>query len=200
MTTSRPRTLLGVVLGVALATIAAWLATQLLRGNPSSPAAQPPPPASARATSPTETTASPAFTREGAIEGLRLIVRKRLEAFNTLDEAILRSIYTADCRLANGNACLKGDLETLRDLQRKNQRLHGYPNIITEIKLLSWEPMTRTAVMRVEYEARPAEIINAAGEVVSTEKRTAKRVVDQVNLAWDGSRWRQAFAGRVTSS
>jgi hypothetical protein len=196
MTTSRPRILLGVVLGVALAATAVWLSIQLLHGTPTSPAAQPPPPAP----TPTETTASPAFTKEGAVEGLRIIVRRRLEAFNTLDEAVLRSLYTADCRLANGNACLKGDLGTLRDLRRKSQRLHGYPNIVTEITLLSWEPTTRTAVMRLEYEARPAEIIDATGEVVSREKRSTKRVIDQVNLVWDGSRWRQAFAGRVALS
>ncbi|SRR6266498_741998 len=198
MTTSRPRTLAGVVLGVALAATAVWLATQLLRGNPPSSSTQPPSPAPT--TAPTATTAASAFTREGAVAGLRIIVRKRLEAFNTLDEAVLRSIYTADCRLANGAACLKGDLETLRNLQRKNQRLHGYPNTVTAIKVLSWEPTIRTAVLRLEYQALAAEIVNSKGEVVGVEKRNVRRVVDQVNLVWDGSQWRQAFAGRVSSS
>jgi hypothetical protein len=198
MTTSRPRTLAGMVLGIALATTAAWLATQLLRGDPPPPAAQPPPPAPT--TAPTQTTVAPAFTKEGAVAGLRLIVRKRLEAFNTLDEAVLRSIYTADCQLANGEPCLKGDLTTLRTLQQKNQRLHGYPNTVTEIRILSWEPTIRTAVLRLEYQASAAEIVNSKGEVVSVEKRNARRVVDQVNLLWNGSQWRQAFAGRVSSS
>jgi nuclear transport factor 2 (NTF2) superfamily protein len=146
------------------------------------------------------TTRAPAFTQEGAIAGLRIIVRKRLEAFNTLNEATLRSIYSADCRLANGNSCLKGDLETLRSLRRKGQRLHGYPNIVTKIEILSWEPVGFTAVMRLEYETRSAQIVNTKGELVQTENRNIGRVVDQINLVWDGASWRQAFAGRIGSS
>ncbi|HEX6673620.1 MAG TPA: hypothetical protein VF486_01130, partial [Actinomycetes bacterium] len=75
MTASRPRTLAGVVLGITLAAAAAWLATQLLDGDPLPPATQPPPPVPT--TAPTQTTAAPAFTKEGAVAGLRLIVRKR---------------------------------------------------------------------------------------------------------------------------
>jgi nuclear transport factor 2 (NTF2) superfamily protein len=199
MTRPRPRTLLGVAVGVALAATAAWLAVQLLRGSPPSPSTQPPPPAPT-ATAPTVTTIAPAFTKEGAIAGLRIIVRKRLEAFNTLNEATLRSIYTADCRLSNGNSCLQGDLETLRSLQRKGQRLRGYPNVITNIQILSWEPAGFTAVMRLEYETHPAQIVNGKGELVETETRKAGRVIDQINIVWDGTSWKQAFAGRIGSS
>jgi hypothetical protein len=199
MTTSRPRAALGVVLGLALAATAVWLALLLARGDQPHQATQPPP-TPAATTSPTETTAAPAFTRDGAVAGLRIIVRKRLEAFNTLDESILRSIYTTDCRLEDGSPCLKGDLETLRGLQKRNQRLQGYPNVIKEIKLQSWEPTGQTAVMRLVYDALPAKIVNSQGELVATDQRGSKRIVDQVNLVWDGSHWRQAFAGRLESS
>jgi len=199
MTTSRSRAVLGVILGIALAATAVWLALLLARGDQPHQATQPPPTAAAT-TSPTETTTAPAFTRDGAVAGLRIIVRKRLEAFNTLDESILRSIYTNDCRLEDGSSCLKGDLDTLRGLKEKNQHLQGYPNVIKSIELLSWEPTGRTAIMRLVYEALPARIVNSQGEVVATEQRGSKRVVDQVNLVWDGSQWRQAFAGRLESS
>jgi hypothetical protein len=190
MTTSRPRILLGVVLGVALAATAVWLSIQLLNGTPTSPAAQPPPPAP----TPTETTASPAFTREGAVEGLRIIVRKRQEALNTVDASILETIYTANCRLANGKACLKSDQIILDDLKRKNQHLQGYPIRIKQVTVTSWEPRGRTAVMRLVYEALPARFVDSTGSVVETEPG-ARIVTDQVNLVWDGTRWRQAFIG-----
>ena len=199
MTTSRSRAVLGVILGIALAATAVWLALLLARSDQPHQATQPPPTAAAT-TSPTETTTAPAFTRDGAVAGLRIIVRKRLEAFNTLDESILRSIYTNDCRLEDGSSCLKGDLDTLRGLKEKNQHLQGYPNVIKSIELQSWEPTGRTAIMRLVYEALPARIVNSQGEVVATEQRGSKRVVDQVNLVWDGSQWRQAFAGRLESS
>jgi hypothetical protein len=199
MTTSRSRAVLGVILGLALAATAVWLGVLLVRGDQPRQATQPPPTAAAP-TSPTQTTTAPAFTRDGAVAGLRIIVRKRLEAFNTLDESILRSIYTNDCRLEDGSSCLRGDLETLRGLQERHQRLQGYPNVIKEIKLQSWEPTGRTAIMRLIYEALPAKIVNSQGEVVTTEQRGSKRIVDQVNLVWDGSQWRQAFAGRLESS
>jgi hypothetical protein len=85
-------------------------------------------------------------------------------------------------------------------LKEKNQRLEGYPNVIKEIKLSSWEPAGRTAVMRLAYETLPAKIVNSQGQVVATEQRGARRLVDQVNLVWDGTLWRQAFAGRLESS
>jgi hypothetical protein len=199
MTTSRSRAVLGVILGFALAAAAVWLALLLTRDDQPSQAT-PPPPTAAATTSPTQATTAPAFTKDGAVTGLRIIVRKRLEAFNTLDESLLRSIYTNDCRLEDGSSCLKGDLATLRGLKEKNQRLEGYPNVIKEIKLSSWEPAGRTAVMRLAYEALPAKIVNSQGRVVATEQRGARRLVDQVNLVWDGSLWRQAFAGRLESS
>ncbi len=195
MTTSRPRILLGVVLGVALTATAVWLSIQLLHGTPTSPAAQPPPPAP----TPTETTASPAFTKEGAVEGLRIIVRRRLEAFNTLDESILETLYTPDCRLADGSSCLKGDLNFLNTLRSRNERLDGYPNSVQEIKVLSWEPESHTAVMRLVYEALPGKVVNASGKV-SYLRRDARRMVDEVNISWDGNRWRQAHVRGVASS
>ena len=105
MTTSRSRTVLGVILGLALAATAVWLGVLLVRGDQPRQATQPPPTAAAP-TSPTQATTAPAFTRDGAVAGLRILVRKRLEAFNTLDESILRSIYTNDCRLEDGSSCL----------------------------------------------------------------------------------------------
>ena len=192
MTTSRPRTLAGVVLGIALATAAAWLAVQLLRGDPPPPATQPPPPAPT--TAPSQTTAAPAFTKEGAVAGLRLIVRKRQEALNTLDESIFGTIYTADCRLANGKGCLASDQAILDDLKTKDQHLQGYPIRIKQITVTSWEPNGRTAVLRLAYEALPAHFVDTKGSVVESEPG-AKHVTDQVNLAWDGVRWRQAFIG-----
>src|SRR6266540_3769295 len=194
MTTSRPRTLAGVVLGVALATTAVWLATQLLRGNPPPAATQPPPPGPT--TVPTRTTAAPKFTKEGAVAGLRIIVRRRLEAFNTLDASILETLYTPDCRLADGRPCLKTDQKTVQDFKRKNQHLRGYPSVVKEIKVLSLDLQTRTAVMRLVYEFLPAQIVNSQGQVVENVSGT-RRVVDQANLVWDGVRWRQAWGGTL---
>jgi hypothetical protein len=198
MTRPRPRTLLGVAVGVALAATAAWLAVQLLHGNPPSPATQPPAPAPTT-TAPTATTSAPAFTKEGAIAGLRIIVRKRLEAFNTLDASILETLYTPDCRLADGRSCLKTDQKTVDDFKRKNQHLDGYPNVVKEIRVLSWEPQTGTAVMRLVYEFLPARIVDSHGQVVERVAGT-KRVVDQANLIWDGNRWRQAWGGTIEES
>jgi hypothetical protein len=81
MTTSRSRAVLGVILGFALAATAVWLALLLTRSDQPSQAT-PPPPTAAATTSPTQTTTAPAFTKDGAVAGLRIIVRKRLEAFN----------------------------------------------------------------------------------------------------------------------
>jgi hypothetical protein len=197
MTTSRPRTLLGVAFGIALAALAAWLAIQLLQGDPPSPATQPPPPAPT--TVPTVTTSAPAFTKEGAIAGLRLIVRKRLEAFNTLDASILETLYTPDCRLADGSSCLRGDMNFLNNLRSSHERLDGYPNSVSEIRVLSWEPESRTAVMRLVYEALPGKIVNSKGEV-SYLRRGARHMVEEVNISWDGTRWRQALVRGVASS
>jgi hypothetical protein len=199
MITSRTRTTIGAILGVILAATAVWLATLLVGDEPPSTATQGPPPAPTTAPTPTETTKAPSFTKEGAIAALRLFVSKRLEAFNTLSEATLRSIYTADCRLANGAPCLKGDLDTLNELKRQNRRLQGYPVEIREITVLSWEPETRTASLRLVYKALPARIINAKGDVVETSPGR-NRVVDQVNLVWEGSHWRQAWAGSLGES
>ena len=199
MTTSRSRAVLGVILGIALAATAVWLALLLARGDQPHQATQPPPTAAAT-TSPTETTTAPAFTKDGAAAGVRIIVRRRLEAFNTLDASILETIYTADCRLANGTFCLKADQDFLDELKQKDQHLQGYPNVIKEIQVLSWEPQGRTAIMRLAYEALPAKVVNSSGEVVAVEKRSATLVVDQVNLVWDGSRWRQAWIGRAERS
>jgi hypothetical protein len=198
MTTSRPRAALGVVLGLALAATAVWLALLLARGDQPHQATQPPP-TPAAATSPTETTAAPAFTRDGAVAGLRILVRQRLEAFNTLNESTLRSIYTADCRLADGRPCLKDDLATLNDLKRKNHRLLGYPTVIQEVRIVTWEPQTRTAVLRLAYEALPAKIVDSEGDVVETIPGS-KQVIDQVNLVWSGGRWQQAWAGSIEES
>ncbi len=192
MTTSRPRTLAGVVLGVALAATAVWLATQLLRGNPPSSSTQPPSPAPTTASP--QTTTAPTFTKEGAVAGLRIIVRRRQEALNTLDESILRTIYTTDCRLANGKTCLSSDRAILDDLKTKSRHLQGYPIRIKQITVVSWEPNGRTAVLRLVYEALPARFVDSKGSVVESELG-AKRVTDQVNLVWDGVRWRQAFIG-----
>jgi hypothetical protein len=191
MTTSRSRAALGVVLGVALAATAAWLALLLAHGDQPRQAAQPPP-TPAATTSPTETTTAPAFTRDGAVAGLRIIVRKRLEAFNTLDATLLETLYTADCRLADGSSCLKGDLGFLGELKQRNQHLDGYPNQIQEITVTSWEPVVRTAVMRLVYQALPGKLINSNGTVTYLQ-REARRMVDEVNLSWDGVRWRQAL-------
>jgi hypothetical protein len=191
MTTSRSRAVLGVILAIALAATAAWLAVLLIRGDQPRQASQPLPTAAAT-TSPTETTSAPTFTRQGAVAGLRLIVRKRLEAFNTLDAALLEPLYTADCRLADGSSCLKGDLRFLEDLKRRNQHLDGYPNRVQEITITSWEPQGRTAVMRLVYQALPGKLIKSDGTVTYLQ-REARRMVDEVNLAWDGVRWRQAL-------
>ncbi|HVD16689.1 MAG TPA: hypothetical protein VNK73_19845 [Actinomycetota bacterium] len=198
MTTSRSRAVLGVILGIALAATAVWLALLLARGDQPHQATQPPPTAAAT-TSPTETTTAPAFTRDGAVAALQLLVKQRLEAFNTLNESTLRSVYTADCHLADGRPCLKDDLATLNDLKRKNHRLPGYPTEIQEIRVLTWEPETRTAVLRLVYEALPAKIVNAEGHVVETIPGS-KRIVDQVNLVWNDGRWRQAWAGSIEES
>ena len=199
MTTSRSRAVLGVILGFALAATAVWLALLLTR-NDQPTQATPPPPTAAATTSPTQTTTAPAFTKDGAVAGLRIIVRKRQEALNTLDASILETIYTTNCRLANGTFCLAADRDFLAGLKRKDQHLQGYPNVIKEIKVLSWEPQGRTAIMRLVYEALPATVVNSKGQVVAVEKRSAKLVVDQVNLVWDGSRWRQAWIGRAERS
>jgi hypothetical protein len=140
------------------------------------------------------TTSAPAFTKEGAITGLRIIVRKRQEALNSLDESILVTIYTSNCRLANGKGCSTSDRAILDDLKSKNRHLQGYPIRIRQITVTSWEPNGRTAVLRLVYEALPARFVDAKGSVVETEPG-ARRVVDQVNLVWDGVRWRQAFIG-----
>jgi hypothetical protein len=198
MTRPKPRTLLGVALGAALAATAAWLAIQLLQGNPPSPAAQPPPPAPTT-TAPTVTTRAPAFTKEGAIAGLRIIVRRRLEAFNTLDASMLETLYTPDCRLADGSSCLRGDLNFLNSLKSRSERLDGYPNSVREIRVLTWEPESRTAVMRLAYEALPGRIIDSTGKV-SYLRRGARHMVDEVNISWDGTRWRQALVRGVASS
>jgi hypothetical protein len=198
MTTSRSRAVLGVILGLALAATAVWLGVLLVRGDQPRQATQPPPTAAAP-TSPTETTTAPAFTRDGAVAALRILVRQRLEAFNTLNEATLRSIYTADCHLADGRPCLRGDLATLNDLKRKNHRLLGYPTVIQEVRIVTWEPQSRTAVLRLVYEALPAKIVNAEGDIVETIPGS-KRTVDQVNLVWSGGRWQQAWAGSIEES
>jgi hypothetical protein len=198
MTKPSPRAVLGVILGLALATTAAWLAILLARGDQPSPTTQAPS-APTNTTSPTETTAAPQFTRDGAVAGLRIIVRKRLEAFNTLDASLLETLYTSDCRLADGSSCLREDEKVLNDLRRKDQRLDGYPNAVQEIKVLSWEPETRTAVMSLVYESLPSRIVNSRGEVVEEVPGT-KRVIDQVNLVWDGIRWRQAWGGTIRES
>jgi ABC-type transport system substrate-binding protein len=147
MTTSRSRAVLGVILGLALAATAVWLALLLTRGDQPSRATQPS--TAAATTSPTPTTTAPAFTKDGAVAGLRIIVRKRQDALNTLDASILETIYTTDCRLANGTFCLAADRDFLAELKRKDQHLQGYPNVIKEIKVLSWEPQGRTAIMRL---------------------------------------------------
>jgi hypothetical protein len=198
MTTSRSRTVLGVILGFALAATAVWLALLLTRNDQPSQAT-PPPPTAAATTSPTQTTTAPAFTKDGAVAGLRIIVRKRLEAFNTLNASLLRTLYTTDCRLADGSSCLEEDLKVVEDFRHKSQRLDGYPNAVQEIKVLTWEPQTRTAVMRLVYEFLPAKIVNLRGDVVERVPGT-KRVVDQVNLVWDGARWRQAWGGAIRES
>jgi hypothetical protein len=162
MTTSRSRAVLGVILGFALAATAVWLALLLTRNDRPSQA-PPPPPTAAATTSPTQTTTAPAFTKDGAVAGLRILVKQRLEAFNTLNESTLRNIYTADCHLADGRPCIRDDLATLNDLKRKNRRLRGYPTDIQQVRILTWEPETRTAVLRLVYEALPAKIVNAEG-------------------------------------
>ena len=116
MTTSRSRAVLGVILGFALAATAVWLALLLTRNDQPSQAT-PPPPTAAATTSPTQTTTAPAFTKDGAVAGLRIIVRKRQEMLRTLDESILNSLYTSDCRLADGSSCLNSDQQTLRELR-----------------------------------------------------------------------------------
>jgi hypothetical protein len=186
---------LGVILGIALAATAVWLALLLARGDQPHQATQPPPTAAAT-TSPTETTTAPAFTRDGAVAGLRIIVRRRQEMLRTLDESVLNSLYTSDCRLADGSSCLKGDQQTLRELRAKDAHLESDPIIITEIKVQSWEPQGRTAVMKLVYDLRIGRFVNSNGVVVETEPG-ARQVVDQVNLVWDGTRWRQAFAAEV---
>jgi hypothetical protein len=191
MTTSRSRAVLGVILGFALAATAVWLALLLTRNDQPSQAT-PPPPTAAATTSPTQTTTAPAFTKDGAVAGLRLIVRKRLEAFNTLNASLLRTLYTADCRLADGSSCLRGDLRFLDELRSRNQHLDGYPNEVQEITVTSWEPEGHTAVMRLVYLALPGKIVNSDGRVTYL-KRGAGRMVDEVNLTWDGVRWRQAL-------
>jgi hypothetical protein len=191
MTTSRSRTVLGVILGFALAATAVSLALLLTRNDQPSQVT-PPPPTAAATTSPTQTTTAPAFTKDGAVAGLRIIVRKRLEAFNTLNASLLRTLYTADCRLADGSSCLKGDLRFLEELRGRNQHLDGYPNEVQGITVTSWEPEGRTAVMRLVYLALPGKIVNSDGRVTYL-KRGAGRMVDEVNLTWDGVRWRQAL-------
>jgi hypothetical protein len=195
MTTSRSRTVLGVILGLALAATAVWLGVLLVRGDQPHQATQPPPTAAA-ATSPTETTTAPAFTRDGAVAGLRIIVRKRQQMLRTLDESILGFLYTPDCRLADGSSCLKSDQQTLRELRARNAHLESDPISITDIRVQSWEPQERTAVMKLVYDLRIGRFVNSKGVVVETEPG-ARQVVDQVNLVWDGTRWRQAFAAEV---
>jgi hypothetical protein len=190
--------MLGVILGFALAATAVWLALLLSRNDQPSQAT-PPPPTAAATTSPTQTTTAPAFTKDGAVAGLRILVKQRLEAFNTLNESTLRNIYTADCHLADGRPCIRDDLATLNDLKRKNRRLRGYPTDIQQVRILTWEPETRTAVLRLVYEALPAKIVNAEGDVVETIPGS-KRIVDQVNLVWNGGRWQQAWAGSIEES
>jgi hypothetical protein len=56
----------------------------------------------------------------------------------------------------------------------------------------SWEPEVRTAVMRLVYQALPGKLINSNGTVTYVQ-REARRMVDEVNLSWDGVRWRQAL-------
>jgi hypothetical protein len=196
MTTSRSRAVLGVILGFALAATAVWLALLLTRNDQPPQATPPPPTAAATTTSPTQTTTAPAFTKDGAVAGLRIIVRKRQEMLRTLDESILNSLYTSDCRLADGSSCLKGDQQTLRELRVKDAHLQEDPITIRDIRIESWEPQGRTAVMRLLYDLRVGRFVNSKGVVVETEP-AANRVVDQVNLVWDGARWRQAFAAEV---
>lgn len=198
MTKPSPRAVLGVILGLALASTAVWLAILLARGDQPSPTIQAPP-APTITTSPTETTTAPQFTRDGAVAGLRIIVRKRLEAFNTLDASLLETLYTSDCRLADGSSCLRGDLRFLSDLKTRNQHLDGYPNEVQEINVVSWEPESRTAVIRLVYDALPGRIVNSNGEVTYLHRK-ARRMVDEVNLAWDGARWRQAHVRGVEPS
>jgi hypothetical protein len=195
MTMSRSRAVLGVILGFALAATAVWLALLLTRNDQPSQAT-PPPPTAAATTSPTQTTTAPAFTKDGAVAGLRIIVRKRQEMLRTLDESILSSLYTSDCRLADGSSCLKGDQQTLRELRAKDAHLKEDPITIRDIRIESWEPQGRTAVMKLIYDLRIGRFVNSKGVVVETEP-AANRVVDQVNLVWDGARWRQAFAAEA---
>jgi hypothetical protein len=173
MTTSRSRAVLGVILGFALAATAVWLALLLTRNDQPSQAT-PPPPTAAATTSPTQTTTT-AFTKDGAVAGLRLIVRKRLEAFNTLNASLLRTLYTADCRLADGSSCLRGDLRFLDELRSRNQHLDGYPNEVQEITVTSWEPEGHTAVMRLVYLALPGKIVNSDGRVTYLNLDPPKR-------------------------
>jgi hypothetical protein len=50
--------------------------------------------------------------------------------------------------------------------------------------------------MKLVYDLRMGRFVNPKGVVVETEPG-ARQVVDQVNLVWDGTRWRQAFAAEV---
>jgi hypothetical protein len=172
---------LGVILGFALAATAVWLALLLTRNDQPSQAT-PPPPTAAATTSPTQTTTAPAFTKDGAVAGLRIIVRKRQEMLRTLDESILSSLYTSDCRLADGSSCLKSDQQTLRELRAKDAHLKEDPITIRDIRIESWEPQGRTAVMKLIYDLRIGRFVNSKGIVVETEP-AANRVVDQVTLS-----------------
>ena len=192
-TRSSPSTFLRAValtLGtIALLLMGAVLVYQLIHGYPAS---GPP----ARTGPPAPTTAAPGaaspFTEAAVVAAYRQLQREQEEAYRRADAAALRELYTADC------TCLQEAERAIGYLRARGLYLAGPPARVHDADVLLLDPETATATLRVRVSFGASRYVDAGGAVRYQEPDVGVQVYE-VNMAWDGARWRQARVDRVAA-